>query len=76
MTEEEIEIAGFNHGYLLAMKAPKLFKEYLPILNSLSPYAQAYRKGARHAIDKKKQMDEMSKTQAKKNKGKDKGFEM
>ncbi len=75
MKDEEIVLAGFNHGYLLASKAPQLYNEYIPISRSLSPYALAYRKGAMHAIQQMKEMERgpTQKKPGKQNRGNDMG---
>ncbi|MEQ9299584.1 MAG: hypothetical protein RIF33_13510 [Cyclobacteriaceae bacterium] len=76
MNNEEIVIAGFNHGYLLATQAPKILKEYVAIGNSLSPYARGYAKGVMHAVEevKAKKKGAVEKNTGKRKRGNDMGM--
>lgn len=76
MNQEDLETAAFNHGYILLLKAPKVFKEYEAIWHAHSPYAKAYRKGASHALEqiKKRNQSKEQKKSRKKNRGNDIGM--
>jgi hypothetical protein len=42
MTELEISIKGFNHGYILSEENPKFLKE---LLNAIPDFESPYKKG-------------------------------